>query len=319
VAPVTPAGAAVAVLEPAPLLMVAVQTAAGGRTEVQFHAGGQGVWVARMAAEMGGTPVLCAPFGGRSGALARALVEMDGVAVEAVSSHRSTAVWVSTGSDGEPADVAETPPPPLDRHEVDRLVNAMLAAGLDAGVAVLTGLSHGALMPAGVYGRLAADLTANGVTVVADVSVGVLERVLEGGVTLLKISQEQLVGAGLARDGSRAAAASAIRGLRGAGAGAVLVSRAGEPALADLGGRLVEIAPPRFAAVNPRGAGDAMTGTLAAALARGLGLDDALRHSVAAGALNVARRGLGSGDRRAVERLARTIVLTPLDDGTVAP
>jgi 1-phosphofructokinase len=243
---------------------------------------------------------------------------MDGVAVEAVPCHRSTAVWVSTGSDGDPADVAQTPPPPLDRHEVDRLVNAMLAAGLDAGVAVLTGLSDGALMPAVVYRRLASDLTANGVTVVADVSVAVLRSVLEGGVSLLKISQEQLIEAGLARDGSLEAAAAAVRALSRAGAGAVLVSRAGEPAVACLGGRLVGIAPPRFAAVNPRGAGDTMTGTLAAGLARGLIVDDAVRHAVAAGALNVTRRGLGSGDRRAVERLARTIALTPVDDGAAA-
>ncbi len=107
---VAPDGAAVAVLEPAPLLMVAVQARGrGGRPEVQLHAGGQGFWVARMAGEMGGAPVLCAPLGGRAGALTRALVEMDGVRVNAVECHRSSSVWISTGRDGDAADVVHTP------------------------------------------------------------------------------------------------------------------------------------------------------------------------------------------------------------------
>ena len=176
-------GVAIAVLEPAPLLMVAVQQEGrGGRPEVQLHAGGQGFWVARMAAEMGGAPVLCAPLGGRAGIVTRALVEMDGVRVDAVECHRSSSVWISTGRDGDEADVVHTPPPPLDRHEVDRLYNVTVAAGLEAGVAVLTGLSHPAVMPADVYRRLSADLTANGTTVVADVSADALGSALAGGV-----------------------------------------------------------------------------------------------------------------------------------------
>jgi 1-phosphofructokinase len=303
----------VAVLEPAPLLMVSVQQEGReGRPEVQLHAGGQGFWVARMAAEMGGEPVLCAALGGRSGALVRALVEMDGVGVDEVGCHRSSAVWVSTGHDGDPASVVHTPSPPLDRHEVDRLYNVTLAAGLDAGVAVLTGLSDPAVMPVEVYRRLAADLTANGATVVADVSAEALGPALAGGLSVLKISHEGLIEAGLAPDASRDAALAAMAGLRRRGAGAVLVSRAAEPALAHLDGRVVEIAPPRLEALNPRGAGDAMTGALAAGLARGLAMDEALRLAAAAGALNVTRRGLGSGERGAIEALARAVRLVPL-------
>jgi 1-phosphofructokinase len=304
--------APIAVLEPAPLMMVAVQSRGrGGRPEVQMHAGGQGFWVARMAAEMGGAPVLCTPLGGRSGALTRDLIEMDGVRVETVECHRSSGVWISTGRDGDAADVVHTSPPPLDRHEVDRLYNVTVAAGLEAGVAVLTGLSPPGVMQPDAYRRLAADLRANGATVVADLSVEALGRALAGGVDLLKISHEELISSGRAPDGSLEAILAAMASLRRDGARAVVVSRAAEPALAHLGAEVVELVPPRLEALNPRGAGDAMTGTLAAGVARGLEREEVLRLAVAAGALNVTRRGLGTGERHAVERLARAVALRP--------
>ena len=306
---------AVAVLEPSPLLMIAI--ARGGARnddeEIHFHAGGQGFWVARMAAEMGGNPRLCAPLGGRAGGLLRALMEMDGVEVDAVACGRPSAVWISTGQDGGPATVAEAPPPPLDRHEVDRLYSAMVAAGLNAGVAVLTGLSDRRIMPVEIYRRLAGDLSGNGARVIADVSAEALEPALAGGVDVLKISHEDLIAAGWARDGTRRGVLAAIAALRAAGARAVLVSRAAEPAIADTGDELLEIVPPRLEALNPRGAGDAMTGALAAGLAGGLPLEAALRLAVAAGSLNVTRRGLGTGERHAIEGLAPTLRVERLD------
>jgi 1-phosphofructokinase len=161
------------------------------------------------------------------------------------------------------------------------------------------------------YRRLAADLRANGATVVADLSVEALGPALAGGVDLLKISHEELISSGRAPDGSLEAILAAMASLRRDGARAVVVSRAAEPALAHLGAEVVELVPPRLEALNPRGAGDAMTGTLAAGVARGLEREEVLRLAVAAGALNVTRRGLGTGERHAVERLARAVALRP--------
>ena len=62
-------------------------------------------------------------------------------------------------------------------------------------------------------------------------------------------------------------------------------------ALAFADGVLLEATPPAVTVVDTTGAGDALVGTLAAALDRGAGLAAALREGVAAGALACARRG----------------------------
>lgn len=51
---------------------------------------------------------------------------------------------------------------------------------------------------------------------------------------------------------------------------------------------------------------------MAIGTARGLDLQYALRLAVAAGGLNVTRRGLGSGQRVDIERLAEAIEVRPL-------
>jgi 1-phosphofructokinase len=153
-----------------------------------------------MAAELGAQPRVCAPVGGRSGALLPELMRLDGVDVVPVPCHRSSAVWVSTGRDGEPATVGATEPPPLDRHEVDGLYSATLAAGLAAGIAVLTGPPRLGILPVDVYRRLARDLSANGAGVIADVGMEALEPTLAGGIDVLKVSDEDLIQAGRLRE-----------------------------------------------------------------------------------------------------------------------
>src|SRR5690606_27381957 len=140
-----------------------------GVREVHLHAGGQGFWVARMAARLGARVTLVGAFGGESGTALRALIEAEGIAVRAIETCRPNAVWISDDREGESATVVEPEAPTLMRHESDGLANAVLGAGLESDVTVLTGAPAGVL-EADRYRGLAHDLHAVGGRVVADLS-----------------------------------------------------------------------------------------------------------------------------------------------------
>jgi 1-phosphofructokinase len=101
--------------------------------------------------------------------------------------------------------------------------------------------------------------------------------------------------------------------LRADGARAVLVSRADRPALALFDDLTVEVHVPRLEVAEPRGAGDSMTAGIAAVLAQGGELDDAIRIGAAACALNVTRHGLGTGRSEAIGALVERVRLVPVE------
>ncbi|HEY3260825.1 MAG TPA: PfkB family carbohydrate kinase [Pseudonocardiaceae bacterium] len=75
---------------------------------------------------------------------------------------------------------------------------------------------------------------------------------------------------------------------------------------------------PRLHPVDTAGGGDSMTAGVAATLAQGEPLETALLVGGAAGVLNIARHGLGTGNKEAVRVLAERVELRPID-GTDEP
>ncbi len=296
----------VTVVAPALSLAVSVHLLPDESHQVHFHAGGQGFWVARMAARLGADVTLCAPVGGEPGQVLRGLVEAEGVALQAVETEAWSSVWLSDGRSGDDATIVETEPSPLSRHELDDLYGQALTTGLRTRVVVFTGTAQDGIVPPDLYRRLAVDLGSNDVLVVTDVSGANLDAALRGKPWLVKVSEEELTGgtAGDVQAGLRA-----IARLRRRGARNVMLSRAAHPALVHAGDRIIEVEPPALEAYNHRGAGDSMTAALAVSLSRGAELDDALRLAAAAGSLNVTREGLGTGDRESIERIMEFVEL----------
>jgi 1-phosphofructokinase len=299
------------VFAPDPILTVTVEAGSEG-DEIHLHAGGQGFWIAQMIANLGVEVSLCGPFGGESGRVVHTLIDRDaGIRVRAIETVGSNGVYIHDRRDGERITVAETPPDPLGRHEIDDLYGAALLGGLESEVAVLPGPGpwETPVLPADIYCRLTTDLRANGKAVIADLSGKPLACALQGGITVLKVSHEELMEDGRVAEAGEEELVEAMCTLHREGADNVLITRAEDPALALVGGRIVTIRPPALQVVDHRGAGDSMTAGVAAGLAKGLDMLDALRLGAAAAGLNVTRRGLATGDRREIERMANHIEL----------
>jgi 1-phosphofructokinase len=301
----------VLVFAPSPLLTVTIESR-GSEPDVHIHAGGQGVWVARMVATLGVPVKLCGCFGGETGVLVRVLVEREGVELIAVTADVPNAAYVHDRRSGEREVVAEMTPAPISRHEVDQLYGAVVLEALEADVCVLSGTPSPNVVPDDVYRRLGEDLRANGTAVVADLSGDQLRAALEGGVDVLKVSHDQLLTDGRITEDHEERVLEAMYQLRADGAVNVVVSRADEPTLAVVDDTTFKVIVPPLQPVDTRGGGDSMTAGLATGLARGHGLEDAQCLATAAAALNVARRGLATGDRQQIERMAAQVELSPL-------
>ena len=192
--------------------------------------------------------------------------------------------------------------PELDRHESDDLYAATLQAALAADVVVLTAASAG-ILPFDAYGRLVHDLNAQGIPLVTDMHGEALDAVLESGsIEVLKVSEEDLSEDGWEM-GSEAQAIAAARELAERGAGAVVISRGADPAVACADGRVLRVDPPSLSEVDHAGAGDSMTAGIAVGRMRGLSSIDAIKLGAAAGAGNAIRHGLGSGSRDLIGEL----------------
>ena len=296
------------VFAPGVRLTVTVERPAD-EAELHVHAGGQGVWQARMVALLGGEATLCTTLGGETGRVLATLLESEDFGVRAVHLAETSGWYVHDRRDGERDEIASHPGAPLDRHHVDELYTAALAEGLRTTVSVLGGPVDPAQIPADAYRRLAADLTTNGAELVVDLLGEHLDAVLPAGVALAKVSHDELVETGRARDDSPASLARVAGELHDAGASAVLVTRADEPAIALIDEEYYLVSVPPMEEADFRGAGDSLVGAVAAMLAQGADLPTAVRTGAAAGAANVTRHGLGTGHADVIMELARRVTL----------
>lgn len=293
------------VFAPTVYLTITIEAAPDGSDEIHCHAGGQGVWVARIMHNLGEQVVVHTPIGGETGIVVEGLIRHAGLGLRAVRVRSDTPSYLHDRRDGERHVLATTAPRPLSRHEVDNLYESTLVGAMAAGMLVVTGRPSVHSVPVRLYQRLGADLAAAAVPVLGDLHGEELDAFLRGGpIEVLKVSDEDLAQDGALADGSDGDIIAAIAGLLDRGVANVVVSRSSRPSLACFGGEVFECSVPLLATADHRGSGDSMTGALAVAMARGLSAAESLALACGAGAANVTRHGLGTADARLITELA---------------
>jgi 1-phosphofructokinase len=280
--------------------------------EIHLHPGGQGYWLAHSIERLGTPVVLCATVGGEVGDVLVPLLESQ-TAIELIAVRQSapSPVTMYDRRSGTRTLIARSEPSPIDRHAVDKLYSLTLAHAIGRGSCVLAGNIDTGVIPPAYYGRLCADLAAVGVRIITDVHGPELAAILdEDSIKLVKVSEEDLRENGAVRDDTDQELAVAVNDLADRAPHDLVVTRGPDrPAVARMDGRWYTVSPPRLAAVDWRGAGDAMAGAMAVAYLRGLSGADVLRFGAAAGAASITRRGLASLDSELVHALLpRTLV-----------
>ncbi|QIR70633.1 1-phosphofructokinase family hexose kinase [Kocuria sp. KD4] len=308
----------ISILVPTPLLITEITEPAAHRnrssheSDVHMHPGGQGLWVARMAGSLGADVSVSGPFGGELGSLIRTMLDGLGMQVNAVRYGYGNGGYVYDLRGEDRETVAHMPPPELSRHELDDLYGTAFVDALASDVLTVTGAEPGDVVPASFFGRLIQDTRDAGTTVVADLSGKPALAAVAANVDVLKISHEEVLDLELVAEDTAEALVSAGHMLLERGAGAVVISRAKDPALLVEKDSVREVSAPSITPLDHRGAGDSMTAGISVGLARGLALVEAVALGASAGALNVARRGLGTGNRTTIEKFAREITVRTL-------
>jgi 1-phosphofructokinase len=310
---------AVTIFAPNPLLTVTLELEGGERERIHFHAGGQGVWVARVAESRGCAPVLCGLLGGEPGDLLRPLIaSATGGRAHLVRSSSASGCYVTDRRTGERKLLAMSLSDAPSRHELDELFSVTCAQALACGWLVLTNPLPGESLPLEVYRDLVADARAGRCRTLVDLSSPRLDSALEGEPDLVKINDWELAEFVRGPVSTPELLLAGARRLRDRGARSVIVTRGELAALVLHEDHPMWLTPPRFEQGFREGCGDAMMGGLVAAWARGESFERALVLGAAAGAANFLRRGIGHASRAVAEQLADAVTLEPFSSVEVA-
>jgi 1-phosphofructokinase len=301
----------VAIFSPNPLLTIAVEARGPTRDDIHLHAGGQGVWVARTASELGAEPVLCGLIGGETGAVLEPILARLPGQRRLVRAETASGCHIFDLRSGERVLISRMATEPPSRHELDDLFSLTCAVALDSAALVICNPDSPDEWPLEVYANLAADVGANGIPVLVDLSSPRLDSALQGRPYLVKINDWELAEfVSGPVDGPKRLRAAAER-LREQGAANVIITRGAESALVLHGDAASWLVPPRFDRGAREGCGDTMMGALAAGLGLGRSWEETVITAAAAGAVNFLRHGLGTGTRPVIEEIAAQVELRP--------
>jgi 1-phosphofructokinase len=182
----------VTVFGPHPLLTVTIEPLGARGDDIHLHAGGQGVWVARMAAELGALPVLCGFAGGETGVVVESLLARMPAERRLVGTGSPSGAYVMDDRNGGRSLVGQYLSDPPTRHELDDLLATTRTALLDSAVLVICNPYPGDTLPLTVFSDLVSEARGNGIPVLVDLSSPRLESALEGSPDLVKLNDWEL-------------------------------------------------------------------------------------------------------------------------------
>lgn len=161
------------------------------------------------------------------GRVLRGLIEAERLRLRAAAGGTPNGVYIHDRRGGERVEVVNVDSRALDRHATDEPYGIALGAGLDADVALVTGCQPADVVSADIYRRLVSDLRANGKVVIADLTGPPLRATLQGGVELIRLSEEELVWDKCAASDSTANIVAGAQRLHAAGAPRARLPRVG--------------------------------------------------------------------------------------------
>ncbi|MCB8933667.1 MAG: 1-phosphofructokinase family hexose kinase [Chthonomonadaceae bacterium] len=275
------------------------------RTEID--AGGKGINLARVAAEMGATTLAVGFLGGGPGAYVRRVLDDQGVRHAFVETREPTRenFGVEDESDAPPTTFNARGP----RIESDELERLMALCGEVAGKCrwAAMGGSVPPGVPSGIYQELAALFLRSGCRVLVDADGDALREALEAGPDLCKPNAKEasrLLGRPVASTHDAVAAAHEILARQGSHRGRMTIVSLGADGavLATPEGTWIGETP-KVKARSTIGSGDSMLGAFLWALEEGRPLTEAFRWGLAAGAATATTDGSEIARRPVVERL----------------
>lgn len=277
------------------------------------HPGGGGINVARVLARLGADVLALYPAGGGNGQVLQRLLAEEGVPQEALPIAGETRESFSAHDETSGLDWRFLlPGPAISATEWQACLDRACAHSARSGLVVASGtLPPGA--PEDFYARLARRLAARGERLVLDTSGPPLAAALEAGVHLVKPSLselQELTQAGLATLDERRRACEEL--VRSGQAQVVALSLGPEGALLVTAEGAWHAPALPVHVVSTIGAGDSFVGGLVFALARGDGVETALRHGMAASAAALLAGGTSLCRPEDLARLLPQVTVTAL-------
>lgn len=280
--------------------------------QVHATAGGKGVNVARVLAQLGVDSLVTGPLGGETGGRLRDLLESVDAITQAWTPLDAETRRTLTVVDGDGATGFHEPGPHLTAEQIAALrtdLLRLLETPREAGAEIEAVTVSGSLPPgmtASALGDLVRAAASLGRPVLVDTSGPALTETARAGASVLKPNASEALAATGASTPLEAARLLADLGPR------LVVCSLGADGMLGLertadGERAWRARLPEPLPGNPTGAGDSVVAVLASSLRAGTALPGVLARAVAVGAGAVARPVAGQIDRALADRLLPTV------------